>query len=64
MERDSIVVSPAMLKAGAAVLADRSDLGDYAVVAEIYRAMVRAALRAEAARSSVPPHLRDGRNGE
>ena len=51
----AIVVSPAMIKAGAEVLADRAGMDDFAVVAEIYRAMVREALRTE--RSDRPPHL-------
>jgi hypothetical protein len=52
-----LIVTRAMLRVGAAVLAGRGSLDDYAVVAEIYRAMVREALRTE--RSAVPPYLRD-----
>jgi hypothetical protein len=48
-----------MIRVGAAVLADRGSLDDYALVAEIYRAMVREALRSDGRRSIRPPHLRD-----
>jgi hypothetical protein len=50
-----------MLRVGAAVLAEHRSLDDYALVAEIYRAMVREAIRTE--RSARPPHLETGRDG-
>jgi hypothetical protein len=46
-----------MLKAGATVLANRGNLDDYALVAAIYRGMVSEAARADAARTSLPPHV-------
>lgn len=51
-----------MLKAGADALDEHRSLDNYGLVAEIYRAMVRAALRTE--RSARPPHLLDDERDE
>jgi hypothetical protein len=46
-----------MLKAGAAVLANRGNLDDYAIVAAIYRTMVSEAARADVERQTLPLNL-------
>ena len=53
---ERIVVSPRMLKAGAAVLANRGNLDDYATVAAIYRSMLSEAARNDARRAQLPSH--------
>lgn len=55
--REIVVVSPRMIKAGVAVLANRGGQDDNAVVAAIYRTMVNEAARSDVERAALPPHL-------
>jgi hypothetical protein len=52
-----VIVSPRMLKAGAAALADHASRDPYALVAAIYRAMVSEAARADADRTTLPSNV-------